>query len=100
MGNLSINKIFFNNNNVVFYPYRKGLVRGIFMTYTPEDQDEYIYLQKTLSEKATQRLVDGEVVNIIPGTVAPDNHTCFKVGPFAIGFDDREIWLGTEIELQ
>lgn len=100
MGNLSINRMFLSDNTVVFYPYRKGLIQGIFMTYTPEDLQEYIHFQKVLSKKATQRLVDGEIVNIIPGTVSPDNHTCFQIGPFAIGFEDRKILIGTSVEIQ
>ena len=100
---LELNYFFLRNNDIVFYPYRKAKVINIFATYHIENSEshDYITIWHMLTSNTRLKYENGELVPAPIGSIERDNHCCFKVGSgIVIGFEDDEIWFGTDIEVQ
>lgn len=87
------------DKDIVFYPYRKALVKRVIVEYRDLDYKEYSWFQKKLVERANKKYENGEIVDIEVGTAYADNHTVFDIGDIVIGFENNAVWIGTGIQL-
>ena len=99
---LELNMIELKHCDVIYYPYRKGMVNGTIITFnceTEDEREEYQEIQQTLAKKVTKVFSDNNIVNNT-NVIVPDNHTCYQVGKIALMFSDYKIIIGSNVIIQ